>query len=256
MREVVPISLFPNAVLTRKRVSSLEGKLPKFQHKWSRQIREYRYDEIDLPDEIFLNGQIFPLNRKIIGIGGTRSPTARSFLLVSELCHSLANEDIAIMSGGVPGVDLAAHMAALDSSNGVTFAVLANPASEGLSGHEWRSSHLEELIFEKGCFISEYETWEPLESVAFRERLLQRDRIISGLSDAFIAFECSVGSATVDTAMRAVLQGKKVFCIESDPNSSRKGVAELSEIVGIQTIFVHDRRIEDVAAEIKNLVYE
>lgn len=202
--------------------------LPEFQHKWTGEKRCYRWDELAPPRSVFLRGAPPASARRFLAVGGTRSPTVEAFCLAARLVRRVAESGAAVVSGGVPGIDLAAHMAALDAPDGQTFAVLANPVERGLDGHEWSNRLLERHILATGGFISEYGDFAPFGSETHRERLLQRDRIISGMSDVFVAFECSVGSATVDTALRALSQGKPVFVVRASRPTTRAGTDFLS----------------------------
>jgi predicted Rossmann fold nucleotide-binding protein DprA/Smf involved in DNA uptake len=96
-----------------------------------------------------------------------------------------------------------------------------------LAGHIWNNPYLTQGVLNGGGFLAEYETYVEPDGLNFRERLLDRDRIISGISDVFIAFECSVNSATVDTAKRAVNQGVTTFAVRPQKLSGRFGVDQL-----------------------------
>ena len=106
---------------------------------------------------------------------------------------------------------------------------MANPVDLGFDGHEWSNPLIENELVRRGGFVSEYTDQAELFSEVFLERLLQRDRIISGLCDIFLAFECRENSATVDTAKRAILQGKRVICIDSGRRTARVGLYQLAE---------------------------
>jgi predicted Rossmann fold nucleotide-binding protein DprA/Smf involved in DNA uptake len=133
-------------------------------------------------------------------------------------------------------VDAAAHLASLDVKDSSTYAVMANPARMGLAGHEWHSAFVSRAIRERGGFLSEYAAECELWSEEHRERVLARDRIISGLCDLMVVFECNSDSATVDTAHRALLQGKKVICVEAMQASERRGTEQLRAEFGLEVL--------------------
>ena len=162
-----------------------------------------------------------------IGIGGTRSPNVEVFESVAAICAILARSGAALVSGGVPGVDAACHIASLDHHAG-TIVVLANAVNSGLAANGWGSEALSQAVCRNGLFVSEFDDTVRITDERFRQRLLQRDRIISGLSDAFVAFECSVDSATVDTATRALAQGAKVFVVHPPVIRERKGTFQIA----------------------------
>lgn len=157
------------------------------------------------------------------------------------------------MSGGVPGVDLAAHLAAVEVPGGATFAVLANPVDMGFGGHEWHNNLIERQILKRGGFISEYSTHCAFGMEEFQERLLARDRLISGLSDLFIAFECNVDSATTDTARRALVQGKKVVCIDTAKRTPRRGIAKMENDFNLLVLRENEMSDVQIVAKILEL---
>lgn len=215
---------------TKSFLDARNSQYGAFVHKWSGEIREYKRSELYPPNEFYSCGH-FIINpaSKTVSVGGTRAPTVKTFRYVSSVAKLLAQAGAVVVSGGVPGVDLAAHLGALDGvENSIcTYAVLANPVNDMLSGHIWGSKVLSSLIVQHGAFVSEYKDNIDVSSPCFRERLLQRDRIISAISGIFLAFECSENSATVDTAKRAKLQGKAVFAIEPEETTHRRGVYQL-----------------------------
>jgi DNA processing protein len=190
----------------------------------------------------------------VIAVGGTRSPAVETFCLVSNVVDQLARKETIIISGGVPGVDLAAHMSAIGEPWGSTFAVLANPVELGLKGHEWHNAELDMQILKRGGFISEYSSSCKVFGDEFRERLLARDRIISGLSDLMLVFECNIDSATVDTARRAIVQGKKVVCIDTERKTYRRGIQQLTDEFQLPTFREERMNVVEMASEISKLL--
>lgn len=174
---------------------------------------KYVLYHVEPPEHLFLLGRSWQiLNAKMsISFGGTVSPTADGFQLSELLAQQAVLQHGAIViSGGVIGVDMAAHLGALDAK-GNTVAVLANPVTLGLHPYKPKRVFLEEGIIQQGgLLVSEYGS----PSDDLKERLLQRDRVITALSDFFVAVECSQDSATVDAAKRAKIQGKKVVVID------------------------------------------
>ena len=216
-------------------------------HKWSRESRPYRASELNLPDEVFVSGTLPSDVQPIISIGGTRSPTVETFCLVTNICRLIAERGCTIVSGGVPGVDLAAHLGALDAASGRTHVVLANPVELELGGHEWSNKLICDGIKSSGSFISEYTIEAQFGSAEHRERLLQRDRIIRGMCDVFVAFECNADSATIDTALRALAQGKKVISVKQGRPSIRRGLELLGSDERVKVLTDTDATDEQIA---------
>lgn len=181
--------------------------------KFSQAEFEYTLYHVEPPEHLFVFGSSWQvLNTAVsISFGGTVSPTADGFQLSELLAQqAVLLHGAIVVCGGVIGVDMAAHLGALDVK-GQTVAVLANPVTLGLHPYETKRYFLEDSILQQGgLFVSEYDS----PSDDRNERLLQRDRIITALSDIFVAVECSKDSATVDSAKRAKIQGKKVLVVD------------------------------------------
>ena len=129
-----------------------------------------------------------------------------------QLASELARRGVVIVSGLALGVDAIAHQAALDAG-GTTIAVQANglhrlyPSSNRQLG--------ERIIKQGGAIISEYETGID----ARQHQFLERNRIVSGLSDAVIVTEAASRSGTLNTAGHALAQGKYVFAVPGNITS-------------------------------------
>lgn len=157
-------------------------------------------------------GEVPPERRASVAIVGTRKPSAYGKEVTHQLAFDLARRGIIIVSGLALGVDGLAHRAALEA-NGTTIAVLAN----GLPGI-YPSTHralAKEILDMGGAIISEYEP----ETTARGFQFLERNRIVSGLSDAIIITEAAARSGTLNTAAHALEQGKEVFVVPGNITS-------------------------------------
>lgn len=148
-----------------------------------------------------------PLDRvPTVAIIGTRKPTNYGREVTYEISYDLAKHGVIIVSGLALGVDGIAHRACLDAG-GNTVAVMGNgvdiiyPASH--------KSLANEIIEKGGAIISEYNPGTEPRDYQF----LERNRIISGLSDAIIVTEAAIRSGTTSTVVRALEQGKEVFVV-------------------------------------------
>ncbi len=195
-------------------------------NKFSKEKFVFQKNHIAPPEQVYFLGKNWKiLNAPIaVGFGGTVSPTNDGFkmaiLLAQQTIKNEMKQKAFIVSGGVIGIDTASHLGALDEG-GATIAVVANPVSYGLHPYVPTRSFLTNgILTNGGGIVSEYPQKDYQENY-YGDRLLQRDRIITALSDIFIAIECSENSGTVDTAKRAKLQGKTVYTINWN-NISKK----------------------------------
>src|ERR1700721_983322 len=119
---------------------------------------------------LFARGRLELLQAILLGVVGTRRPTAYGTAAAARLSADLAHAGLAIVSGMARGIDTAAHRAALDVG-GDTVAVfgcgvdLVYPAENRKLASE---------IAEKGLLLSEY----PMASPAYPQNFPTRNRII------------------------------------------------------------------------------
>jgi len=164
------------------------------------------------PKKLYFIGKIPEERILTVAIVGTRKPTAYGREVTHKLAYDLASRGVIIVSGLALGVDSISHRAALEAG-GTTLAILANgvdiiyPAShKGLA---------RDIVNGGGAIISEYEPGTEARSYQF----LERNRIVSGLSDAVIITEAAIRSGTLSTAMHALEQGREVFVVPGNITS-------------------------------------
>lgn len=158
------------------------------------------------PRELFYRGELPDDSRKYVAIIGTRKPTRYGVEVTQQLARKLAERGVVIVSGLALGIDALAHRGALDG-NGLTIAVFAH----GVEQISPRTNEQLGLEIEKtGALLSEYEPGMPLQH---RAAFLERNRIVSGLSDAVIVTEASLRSGTANTVSHALEQGKDIYAV-------------------------------------------
>jgi DNA processing protein len=165
-----------------------------------------------VPKTLYAIGELPSQRRPTIAIVGTRKPTAYGKEVTYRLAYDLAKRGVVIVSGLALGVDGIAHRAALEAG-GTTIAVLAN----GLP-RIYPASHRQlaaDIVQQGGAIISEYEP-----EVGARDfQFLERNRIVSGISDGVIITEAAARSGTLNTASHALEQGKEVFVVPGNITS-------------------------------------
>ena len=101
------------------------------------------------------------------------------------------------------GIDECAHSGAISK----TIAVVAGGFNEILKGE--KRILAQNILDHNGLILSEYEEDYPPLSYQF----LERNRLISALSDAVIIVEAPIKSGAMNTANHAIKQGKKIFAV-------------------------------------------
>lgn len=164
------------------------------------------------PKQIFIMGKLPSQRVPSVAIVGTRKPSSYGKEVTQQLSYDLAKKGIVIISGLALGVDGIAHRAAIEAG-GATIAVLANGLPQ-----IYPATHkdlADQIIQSGGAILSEHEP----ETAARSYQFLQRNRIVSGLSDAIIITEAAARSGTLNTAMHALEQGKEVFVVPGNITS-------------------------------------
>lgn len=195
------------------------------------------------PKELFYSGELPVSRRPSVAIIGTRRPTKYGQETTQLLASGLAKKGIVIISGLALGVDGIAHQAALEIG-GTTIAILGNglpviyPATNRTLGQQ--------IITSGGALISEYEP----EVAARGYQFLERNRLVSGLSDAVIITEAASRSGTLNTAMHALEQGKEVFVVPGNITSPlsagcnallRQGATPVTSVEDVLAVIAPDQ---------------
>lgn len=150
------------------------------------------------------------LNSKFtIGIVGSRNCTDYGRKVTKEFAREISKSGICVVSGMALGIDGIAHDTAL-SNIGSTIAILGGGFNNIYpKENEWL---FYKIIENGGCIISEYLPDEKVEKKNFPNR----NRIISGLSDAILVVEATYRSGSSITAKYANAQGKRVFAVPNN----------------------------------------
>ena len=164
------------------------------------------------PEKLYFIGKLPDKRIPTVAIVGSRKPTAYGKEVTYQLAYDLARHGVIIVSGLALGIDSIAHRAALDAG-GITLAVLANGVD--IIYPATHKSLAKDILAQNGAIISEYEP-----GVHAREfQFLERNRIVSGLSDAIIVTEAAARSGTLSTVMHALEQGREVFVVPGNITS-------------------------------------
>ena len=150
--------------------------------------------------------------QRAAAVVGTRAATSYGEQVAADLAAGLAEQEVAVVSGGAYGIDGAAHRAAL-AVEGVTVAVLAGgldiPYPAGHSG-------LLHRIGGNGLLVTEY----PPEVRPARHRFLTRNRLVAAFAGAAVVVEAGLRSGAANTAAWARVLGRVVGAVPGPVTSS------------------------------------
>lgn len=164
------------------------------------------------PKRLYFIGKLPTSRLPTVAIVGTRKPTSYGREVTYRLAGDLARRGIIIISGLALGIDAIAHRAALDAG-GITLAVLANGVDTIYPATN--QALAKDILAKGGAIISEYEPGVEARDFQF----LERNRIVSGLSDAVIVTEAAIRSGTMSTVAHALDQGREVFVVPGNITS-------------------------------------
>jgi len=166
------------------------------------------------PRELYVMGELPMTRQPTIAIVGTRKPTAYGREVTQRFARELASRGVVVVSGLALGVDALAHQAAIDSG-GVTIAILANPLPDIRPSTNRQIG--ENIIKSGGAILSEHDASS--DYVVGKWSFLERNRLVAGIADAILITEASAKSGTLNTAARALEQGKDVFVVPGNITS-------------------------------------
>ncbi len=160
-------------------------------------------DIFDPPPLLFARGKLELLGTLMIGVVGTRRPTAYGVAVATKLSADLAAAGMTIASGMARGIDTAAHKGVLEVGGG-TIAVFGCGIDQIYPAENRK---LAEQIAGTGLLITEF----PMGAPAYPQNFPIRNRIISGMSAGVLVVEGSEYSGSAITAKLAAEQNREVF---------------------------------------------
>lgn len=159
----------------------------------------------DPPAVLFYKGHLPQNEQKNIAIIGARNCSEYGRVVAEEFAACFARKGICVVSGMAMGIDGYAQIAAL-RQGGFSIGVLGSGVNVC-----YPKEHvgLYNDLVQAGCVVSEYLPYINATANLFP----QRNRIISGLSDALLVVEAKEKSGTLITVEMALEQGKEVYVV-------------------------------------------
>jgi DNA processing protein len=165
----------------------------------------------DPPPYLYLYGTLEPQEACIAVVGSRRSSTYGR-LVTERISSQLAERGITVVSGLARGIDTSAHRGALEAG-GRTIGVLGC-GIDLLYPRENRDLAIR--MAKQGAVVTEF----PFGTEPLAENFPRRNRIVSGLAIGVLVVEASESSGSLITARLALDQGREVFAIPGNINSS------------------------------------
>lgn len=157
-------------------------------------------------------GRLGEWSAESVAVVGSRACTEYGSMVAGDLAYELADERLAIVSGGAYGIDAAAHGGAL-AAQGRTIAVLANGVDEV---YPKGNRALLERVIEAGLIVTELAPGERPTKPGF----LARNRIIAALSLGTVVVEATARSGARNTATWTAMLGRSVMAVPGPVTSA------------------------------------
>ncbi|MBI2780386.1 MAG: DNA-protecting protein DprA [Chloroflexi bacterium] len=159
------------------------------------------------PPALFVRGSLESLaSEHVIAVVGTRHPSPGGRRIASRIAAGLVRAGATVVSGLAIGIDGAAH-AAVVSEGGATVAFIGGGHARLFPRAHDRLA--DAIVDSGGAVVSEYApSTEPSKGT-----FPQRNRLISGSSDAAIVVEAGARSGALVTASWALEQGRECFIV-------------------------------------------
>ncbi len=178
------------------------------------------------PEMLYSRGNVGLLQRPIVAIVGTRTPSSYAYETTYHIARALRKRGVVTVSGAAMGIDKAAHEGAgVDN----TIAVLG-------TGIDLRypavNAPLIEAIERQGLLLSPFEEGMPPSRWSF----VVRNELIVALGEVLIVAEADEESGSMRSAEYAKQMGKKIYVLPHRLNESR-GTQRLLEEGGAEAIY-------------------
>ena len=205
-------------------------------------------DIFDPPPLLYARGRVELLGHLMLGVVGTRRPTAYGTQVATRLAKDLSDAGLTIASGMARGIDTAAHRAVLDAG-GDTIAVFGCGVDEVYPSENRK---LAETLVEKGLLISEF----PMGAPPFPQNFPVRNRIISGMSAGVLVVEGGEYSGSTITAKLAAEQNREMFAVPGNVTSKMSWGPNLLIKQGAKLVQEWNDVVSELKAEDRRMLVE
>jgi DNA protecting protein DprA len=160
------------------------------------------------PPVLFVQGNPQLLQKRSVAVVGARECSERGVAAAQACVEQLAALHSNIVSGNAPGIDRAAHCAALACGGTTTFTL-----AHGILQFQFRQEYRQGLQDGYYVVLSEFPPRMPWATHA----AMQRNRTICALSHAVLLVESGTEGGTFTTGKSALKLGVPLFAVEYDP---------------------------------------
>lgn len=171
------------------------------------------------PEYLYCLGNLDLLCKPSVGFCGSRKVSERGLAVAVDCANQLAPQGYVVVSGYAAGVDMAAHVTALEKGGG-TIIVLPEGINHFRVKKEIRSVWDWERVLVISPFTPEA-IWRPY-------RAMERNGLIIALSRAMVVIEAGAKGGTLNAGVNSLKLGVPLYVVEyGDMRESAQGNKEL-----------------------------
>lgn len=201
-----------NSVFIGKSVEYVQKKKIGFVCMTDKDYPKRLWHIKDKPKVLFYQGELPKEEDYAVAVIGARDCSNYGKNLAEEIGQALAEQGVNVISGMARGIDGYAQRTALEKG-GKSFGVLGC----GVDVCYPRTNYqLYEQLIKQGGILSEFVPGMPAKAMNFP----QRNRIISGISDAVVVVEAKKQSGTSITVGYGLEQGKDIYAVPGRINDN------------------------------------
>lgn len=172
------------------------------------------------PFGLFYRGDIELVKKSCVAVVGTRKPTSDSLRICEQIAFSLKDRDVCVVSGLAFGVDSLIHKSCL--KHGVkTISVLPSCVDRPVPIHN--ANIARSILDAGGLLLSE----NPPGYLVHKGSYVERNRIISGISEKTLVLEAAIKSGSMSTAKFAIEQGRDLYAMPGSLSNPLAGGCNL-----------------------------
>lgn len=168
-------------------------------------------DDPDPPAVLFVRGDLAVLERRRVGIIGTRNATGSGVATARDLGETLGGAGIAVVSGLARGIDGAAHEGAR-RVDGSGVAVVGSGPDVAYPRHH---TELWRWVCDTGLLVSEYAPGTPPDAWRFP----RRNRLLAALCEVLVVVESRERGGSLLTVREALDRDVGVMAVPGSPRS-------------------------------------
>ncbi|MDO4772925.1 MAG: DNA-processing protein DprA [Bacillota bacterium] len=172
------------------------------------------------PFGLFYRGDIELMKQACVSVVGTRKPSSDSIRMCEQIAFSMKDREVCAVSGLAFGVDSLIHKSCL--KHGVkTISVLPSCVDRPVPIH---NAHIARSILDAGgLLLSE----NPPGYLVHKGSYVERNRIISGVSEKTLVLEAAIKSGSMSTAGFAIEQDRDLYAMPGSISNPSAGGCNL-----------------------------